>query len=455
MTHVAASVVRPPAVAGAFYPADPAKLSTDIRQLLGHSAAPVPRLGWPKALVLPHAGYIYSGAVAAAGYAAWRAGRGAIARVILIGPTHRVPLRGVALAGADFFATPLGRVPVDREAEALLADLQFVVTSPRAHALEHALEVHLPFLQEVLGAFTVVPLAVGEATPDEVAHILERLWGGPETVIALSTDLSHFHTQREAQRLDAHTAERVLALRHDIEPNEACGARPLNGLLLAAQRRGLVIHKLMQCTSGDTAGDLKRVVGYGSFALDEAELAEGSAGRHLIALACQAVAHRLGLAAAPQPTRWWLEPEAATFVTLKRRGALRGCIGTLQAWRSLGADLLANAEAAAFADPRFAPLHRAEWPEVTVEVSVLSAPQALPFATEAELLTALVPGVDGLILESNGKRATFLPQVWEELPDKRAFLTHLRRKAGLASDFPLTRCQIGRYRVAKYAEPEG
>ena len=448
-------VVRPAAVAGAFYPAEPRQLAAEVAALLAAAAQPQPRLGWPKALVVPHAGYVYSGAVAASAFAEWARGRHLIRRVILLGPAHHVPVQGMALPDVTAFATPLGEVPLDMDALLDLTDLPWVSQSLRAHAWEHALEVQLPFLQTVLDQFTLVPIVVGAASPAQVAEVIERLWGGPETVIALSTDLSHFHPQADAEVIDARTAARILSLHSDIRSSEACGAAPLNGLLLAAQHRALTTRRVAQCTSADTAGEPTRVVGYGAFALEDPDLADDRAGPQLIALARQAIAHRLGLAPQPHPAAWWLQANGATFVTLTCEGALRGCIGTLEARWPLGRDLLANAVHAAFDDPRFAPVAAAQWPDIHVEVSVLSAPQPLQFSDEADLLAQLRPHEDGLILESAGQRGTFLPQVWQELPDKRQFLAHLRAKAGLAPNTPLTRCKLWRYRVAKFTELGG
>jgi AmmeMemoRadiSam system protein B len=258
------SNIRPPAVAGTFYPADPRTLAADVDALLaeaaGADAAPL-----PKALIVPHAGYVYSGPVAASGYARIRRGRGRIRRVVLLGPVHRVPVRGLALPQADALATPLGAVPVDRAACALLRGLPQVVESPAAHRLEHSLEVHLPFLQRLLDDFALVPLAVGDATPTEVAEVLDLLWGGEETLIVISSDLSHYLPYADARAVDAQTAGMIEALAADISHHRACGGTPVNGLVLAARSRGLAIERVDLRNSGDTAGPRDRVVGYGAF----------------------------------------------------------------------------------------------------------------------------------------------------------------------------------------------
>lgn len=261
--------VRPAAVAGLFYPGTSLALAADVRAHLAASPAPAAAAPLPKAVVVPHAGYVYSGPVAAAAYARLAAGRGTIRRVVLLGPTHRVPVRGLALPTARAFATPLGTVAVDAEAAALALTLPQVRESDAAHAQEHSLEVQLPFLQAVLGDFSIVPFAVGEASAMDVAAVLDLLWGGPETLIVVSSDLSHYHRYDEAQRIDRDTADGILALDPTLDHEQACGATPVNGLLRSARRRGLVPELLDLRNSGDTAGDRSRVVGYASFAFVE------------------------------------------------------------------------------------------------------------------------------------------------------------------------------------------
>jgi MEMO1 family protein len=257
---------RPPAVAGTFYPHNPDRLRTDVLDLLAEAAPPSKLTS--KALIAPHAGYIYSGGVAAAAFATLRDSAHAIKRVVLIGPAHYVPVPGIAVPTVSSFETPLGRVPVDLEALGALADLEFVVTADSPHVPEHCLEVELPFLQSVLASFQIVPLVVGNATPNDVAQVLRRLWGGPETLIVVSSDLSHYHSYEVAQRLDAATAA---AIEHgdwaSVGPNQACGYLAVAGLLIEAARRGLEAQRLSLCNSGGTAGARDRVVGYGAWML--------------------------------------------------------------------------------------------------------------------------------------------------------------------------------------------
>jgi MEMO1 family protein len=258
--------IRPAAVAGMFYPGDPAELAHDVRDMLAE--ANVSALH-PKALIAPHAGYIYSGPVAASAYALLAPIARQIKRVVLLGPTHRVAVRGLALPGADAFDTPLGRIDIDLAAAQQIAHLPQVTVSPQAHALEHSLEVQLPFLQALLPDFKLLPLAVGMTTPEEVAEVLETLWGGPETLILISSDLSHYLPYNTAKQVDGATADAILHLKVPVTHEQACGGTPVNGLMLAARHHGLAPHLLDLRNSGDTAGPRDQVVGYGAFAFTE------------------------------------------------------------------------------------------------------------------------------------------------------------------------------------------
>lgn len=258
---------RPAAVAGMFYPGDAASLGANVNQLLAtsHSRPAVQ----PKVLIVPHAGYVYSGATAALAYAQLTPWRNLIRRVVLLGPTHRVAVNGMALPTVDKFSTPLGEVPLDSAAIARLAEFPQVVFSDQVHAQEHSLEVQLPFLQKVLADFNLIPLAVGHCPPSAVAEVINHLWGGRETLIVISSDLSHFLPYAVAQAEDRNTCRHILQFDPHIRPDQACGAYPMNGLLLVAQQRRLNVRQIDLCNSGDTGGDKNRVVGYAAFAFDE------------------------------------------------------------------------------------------------------------------------------------------------------------------------------------------
>ncbi len=256
--------IRPPAVAGLFYAADPGDLRAELSRLFADAGVSGKVLA--KALIAPHAGYVYSGRVAAAAFATLRECAQSLLRIVVIGPAHYVPVRGLAVPTADAFETPLGCVPLDKQALAALADLPCIIQDDAPHAPEHALEVELPFLQTLLPSFQVVPIVVGRAAPQEVAEVLGRLWDGPETLIVVSSDLSHYHDYATAQRLDAETATAIE--RGDwtrLGPNNACGYLPVAGLLIEANRRGLKAQRLALCNSGDTAGPRNQVVGYGAW----------------------------------------------------------------------------------------------------------------------------------------------------------------------------------------------
>jgi AmmeMemoRadiSam system protein B len=262
--------VRPPAVAGSFYPEDPDELRAELASAFASARAPQgDRATPPKALIVPHAGYAYSGPVAASGYQTLSTAReSGVRRVVVLGPSHYVGFAGLAISTAEAFTTPLGRVPVEAEARALLRPLPQCDGMDAPHTYEHSIEVQLPFLQAMLGDFALVPLAVGRAGPAGVADVLEVLWGGADTLIVLSTDLSHHLGYETAMARDRRTADAIVAGRHDaIGDGDACGAHPLRGLLVAASRHRLGTSLLDLRNSGDTGGELDSVVGYGAFAL--------------------------------------------------------------------------------------------------------------------------------------------------------------------------------------------
>jgi AmmeMemoRadiSam system protein B len=259
---------RRAAVAGSFYPRDAASLTAEIDGCLKAVRADA-ECASPKAIIAPHAGYIYSGPIAASAYARLAARRGEIRRVVLAGPAHRVYVTGAAVPSVDAFDSPLGAVRLDREAIERLRALPFVEVSDAAHAQEHSLEVHLPFLQSVLGEFSLVPVVVGDASPAQMADLFEEVWGGEETLVVVSSDLSHYMPYEAARLRDRRTVDAILALDAHVDPEEACGAMPINGLLTLARRRSMAVELLDLRNSGDTAGDRDRVVGYASFAVYE------------------------------------------------------------------------------------------------------------------------------------------------------------------------------------------
>jgi hypothetical protein len=257
---------REPAVAGSFYPGDPKQLHLMLDQYLNdcESVAKV-----PKALIVPHAGYIYSGAVAASAYSRLKNAHNRITRVVIIGPSHHVAFRGLALSKAHSFITPLGSVIVDQRASETIATFSFVDYIEQAHMFEHSVEVHLPFLQEMLDNFKIVPIVTGDASPEQVSQVIDTLWGGDETLIVISSDLSHYHDYATARKLDKTTSAIIEQLQYEnLETKSACGKVPISGLLKLARKKSLTIKTIDLRNSGDTSGDKHRVVGYGAYVIE-------------------------------------------------------------------------------------------------------------------------------------------------------------------------------------------
>lgn len=270
------TLARNPAVAGSFYPADPATLARAVQGYLNASGDRAPQFqnqahdAPPKAVIVPHAGYVYSGPVAAEAYALLAPLKGRVARVVLLGPCHRIPVRGLALTSADSYLTPLGAVPVDHSLDDAMVALGHTAVYDDTHIPEHSLEVQVPFLQEVLGAFKLVPLVVGDATADQVADVLDAVWGGPETLIVISSDLSHYLSYDEARAIDQKTCHAIETLDGPaIGRGQACGRVPVQGLLETAKRHDMSVETLDLRNSGDTAGPRDQVVGYGAWAFWE------------------------------------------------------------------------------------------------------------------------------------------------------------------------------------------
>ena len=460
--------VRPPAVAGAFYPDDPGELRAAVASHVGicppssdtgghHAVTGLPA---PDALVVPHAGYVYSGGVAGAGYRAVVGRRGSLRRVVVVGPAHRVPVArpGIGVSTASAWRTPLGDAPLDTAVAASLVAAGLAVPSDDAHAPEHSLEVQVPFLQEALGGVPIVPLVVGRALTEDVAAAIDFLWDGPDVLVVASSDLSHYHEDATARARDAATAAAILEERvDDIGPYDACGALPIRGLLAAAAHRGLGPRCLAMATSADVSGDTERVVGYGAFALGPPPPLNDRDRHWLASLARRAIAHELGtgdaypLADADVPER--VRTPGASFVTLERGEELLGCIGSLEPRAPLWHDVARNARAAAFDDPRFGRITPDELEEARVEISVLSPLVEIPAADRTDVERQVRPGVDGVLLAAGDHRGTFLPAVWAKLPEPEQFVGQLVRKAGLAEAWPAG-ARVWRYTTDEFTDDE-
>jgi hypothetical protein len=458
---------RPPAVAGTFYPSDRVQLAGVVDRLLARVRVPASGereiASAPKALIVPHAGYRFSGRIAASAYAHLEHAARTIRRVILVGPAHRVGVPGIAIPSVDAFDTPLGSVALDQENFQRLRSLPCCVVADEPHAQEHSLEVQLPFLQRLLPEFRLTAIAVGRATTQDVAAALACVWGGPETAVLISSDLSHYHVYHEGQQRDVQSSRAIVSLAQDqLRSQDACGWRGVNGLLRQAAVLGLVPTTIELSNSGDTTGRRERVVGYGAwaFAPGPTPISGGLAetdGVKLLEIAATGV--RSAVAGKPVPQALVntfsraLQRPGASFVTLTRNGRLRGCVGSLNAFRPLVLDVVERAHSAAINDPRFPAVQRSELSALHVEVAVLTPPAALNFGSADELLAQLRPGIDGLIIEDRKHRATFLPKVWDEIPDPARFLARLLQKARLPADHWSDGMRAWSYQTLRFGAP--
>lgn len=440
---------------GRFYPENPDDLKAVIQDYTERAAKTpldIPADRNLKALILPHAGYIYSGWTAA--HAARVLESQSFKKIIIMGPDHRVGFSGCAISDVQAYATPLGSVPLHPDARRLHQDFSRLFKSvPESDAMEHAIEVQLPFLQYYLRNFSIIPLVMGPGEEEQYADAISGLVDA-DTLIVVSSDLSHYLTYDQSTAMDKETLHHIL--NRDVEflskhRDRACGIIPLSVLTRLALARNWTPVLLHYSNSGDTAGPRDRVVGYAAVAYFEnpsppPQSLKGNAfmdkehGEMLLKLARKTIADRLRLVFSEDPSLAQALNDPAfsaprgTFVTLTKNHQLRGCIGNLSADKPIREGIRENALHAAFDDPRFPPLSKDEFKNIVIEISLLTEPQKLEFTDGTDLLAKLRPGVDGVILRKGPYSATFLPQVWDQLPDKAAFLSHLCAKAGLSSD---------------------
>lgn len=429
--------IRPTAVAGSFYPKQASELNNMLEKYLADDSV---KIASPKAIIAPHAGYIYSGPTAASVYSNIEQIKEQITRVVLLGPTHRVYVKGIALPSNTHFASPLGNVTIDTQSLSKISAHTFVEYIDEAHTQEHSLEVHIPFLQKVLNNFVLLPILVGDATPEQVSTILNDLWGDDETLIVISSDLSHFLNYETANKTDRNTTKLIENFDYEhIGSKQACGCMPMRGLLKIAQEKNMSIQTVDLRNSGDTAGTKDRVVGYGAYALFENNNKILNNEDKAVVFDVMHMSIKKGLGLGKEfdlettDTSKQLKTNYAVFVTLKLNSQLRGCIGTTEAHMPLIEAVAKYAYAAAFSDPRFKPLTEEEYKQIEISLSILTPAEPFPFKDEQDLLNRLRPNIDGLIIAKKNKRATFLPVVWESLSEPEHFLSELKRKAGIAA----------------------
>lgn len=431
--------VRAAAVAGMFYPGAPDDLRQMVRTFI-KNARGVEMPAKIRALVSPHAGYIYSGIVAAAGY---RQIDPSTKTVILLGPSHRAPLRGASIPEVQAYQTPLGNVSVAKLA-LTLRKLPSFESNPEAHEREHCLEVQLPFLQVMLKDFEIVPILTSGAAPEALAGILAPHIG-KDTLVVASSDLSHYYSYETAVTLDRICTSAIAGCKFsDMPLCEACGKQAVLTLMHIARIKDWCGVLIDYKNSGDTAGSKNRVVGYASIGfVDRKEMSRMKETpttqdrKALLKLARSVIEAKLVKGARverpdrPSPA---LTQEMGCFVTLHKHGQLRGCIGSIEPVSTLVECVERNAQSAAFYDPRFPALSAEELSEIDIEVSVLSVPERLSFKDGEDLKRKLKPNVHGVILSRGYNRSTFLPQVWKQLPDKEQFLEHLCLKGGMSPE---------------------
>ena len=425
--------IKQAAVAGSFYPSDRDELQSMVEKMLDNATNQSPP---PKAIMAPHAGYIYSGPIAANAYASLYPVSDSIKKVVLLGPAHRVYLKGMAVSSASHFATPLGDIRINTALRDCVSSLSGVEIMDEAFAQEHSLEVHLPFLQTVLKDFTLLPVVVGDASPDQVAKLIESVWGGKETLIVISTDLSHYHDYQTANHVDTETANFIKQLQYEkIGPKQACGCRPISGLLKIARDNGHEVSILDVRNSGDTAGSDDSVVGYGAFLLYENNQLSNEQKKILLDIAKKSIQHGLKngtpLSISTEDYSGIMSENRGVFVTLEIDQQLRGCIGNLEAAHPLISGVAINAFNAAFNDPRFKKLTDEEFKQCEISISILTPRQEIEFENDATLLEQIATGKDGLIISHGTRSATFLPAVWEKIQSPKLFLSQLKSKAGI------------------------
>ncbi len=466
---------RNPAVAGLFYPQNAAALSTEVNKHLSSSASH--HFLQPQIIVVPHAGYLYSAATAAKAYQELQAYRKNIKNVILVGPSHYVPVKGAALSRSEYWGTPLGKIAVNRQiVEELVAKDGFVY-SDKAHEKEHSLEVQLPFLQKVLKNFQIIPIVYGDIPPEKLAETLYPYLKRPDTLIVFSADLSHYYDDATAKLIDSQTKEIIASGKAEVEEHMSCGATGINAAILLARKGGLHPTLLDMRNSGDAGGDKSGVVGYGAWRFSEADLQKDSKelspleqeldnirnfasvyGKDILKIAKEAVNEAVLKKDYYKPTRKEYDNNlfnrGAAFVTLYQNGKLRGCVGSLLANQAIAFDVAQNAYSAALEDNRFSPLAKEDLKEITLSVSLLTGFERIKYKDEQDLLSRLNPGVDGIVIRDGNRQGVFLPAVWKELPDRADFLNNLKVKAGMSPSFWSDNIKVYRFRAVEISKDE-
>ena len=459
--------IRIPAVAGLFYPADIYQLSNAVDGYL--SQAGTGGISRPRIVVVPHAGYKYSAQIAAGAYKKLLPFQKDIKKIILVGPSHYVAFKGVALSNAKSFKTVFGDIPTDAEITHMLTGFDGFSYNNEAHRKEHSLEVQLPFLQKIFQDFTIVPLVYGEVNPQKIADALKPFINRPDVLIVISADLSHYLDYDSAKAVDAATAEKV-SRKDPLEAHRSCGAIGINAAIALAKENNLRPKLIDIANSGDISGERDSVVGYASWIFDgqensadkkqspleqEVENLKNFARHHgeeMYQVAVQSLEKAVEnkkYRPSRQDYADVLFNKGASFVTLEKNGNLRGCIGSLFPREAVLLDIAENTYKAAREDSRFEPLRAEEIPQIEITISLLSGYEEMSYQDEEDLRRQLQPGVDGLVIRDGDRQGLFLPSVWKQLPTPEEFLDNLKIKAGLSPSYWSNNIKVYRFRVVE------
>lgn len=458
---------REPAVAGAFYSADRQQLDEDVKHYLGLSDTTA--VDMPKILIVPHAGYKYSGSVAAKAYSLLKGHSDKIKTVVLVGPAHYVKLNGASIPDYKSFKTPLGEVVINKSLAKKLTEKSSIMTiSNKPHEREHSLEVQLPFLQKVIGKFNIVPIVYGDVSPEELAAALVPVLQEENTLLVFSADLSHYYSYDHAQEMDEHTSTLISNNDPDVLQEFSCGATGINAALILSKENKLYPETLELKNSGDVTGDKQSVVGYGAWSFTENKSGEKLVGidkeikslenfaglyanelREIVQISLEDAVEGKQYKPSRKNYSEALFDKGASFVTLTKNGELRGCIGTIIPREAIALDVAKSTYSAAMSDKRFSKLKKEELAELDFHISLLTSLERVRFLSEEDLLSKIVEEKDGLVMIDGSRQGLFLPSVWRQIPDKREFLQHLKIKTGLSPNYWSNKIQIYRFRVVE------
>lgn len=427
--------IKEPSVANAFYSGDTTVLKKQLDDFAKQNGNHYEYK--TRAVIVPHAGLIYSGQLAYEGISQLDK---SIKNIFIFAPSHRVPFNGLALSGYDEWKTPLGTVKINQDVNSDIAETFDAEIYDEAFANEHSVEIEVPAIQHLFGnEISIIPVLIGKTNPQVITEIISEYYDNPEFGFVISSDLSHFHSDKEAQRIDSETAKMIESGNiQELRYEQACGAVGIYGLTEFANKNKFSLIRINLINSSLVSGDKSSVVGYGAWFLFEStknEFIKKYYSEYLLKLCRNIILSRFNREKLYTGHAPVFNQLGACFVTLKKKGNLRGCIGSIISYQPLINDIVQHAQDAAFRDPRFNPVEENEVEDLTIDISILSEPKPITFKDEQDLLNQIVPFKDGIIIKDKGYQAVYLPSVWEDLPEKTLFLNSLKMKAGLPSDY--------------------